>query len=109
MGRVEIRSGNPQESLDYLNRALSLAIQLENEEARGTMLNAIGIAYQDLNKPTEALRHFEEALAIRRRIGHKRGMASSLNNIAQVRADLGPYSSSRDQEWKPAGVSRLLE
>ena len=53
------------------------------------MLNAIGIAYQDLNKPTEALRHFEEALAIRRRIGHKRGMASSLNNIAQVRADLG--------------------
>jgi tetratricopeptide (TPR) repeat protein len=34
MARVEVTSGNPQGGLDYLNRALSLAIQLENDDER---------------------------------------------------------------------------
>ena len=34
MGRIEIRRGNPQDSLTHLNGALTLAIQLNNNEAR---------------------------------------------------------------------------
>jgi serine/threonine protein kinase/tetratricopeptide (TPR) repeat protein len=89
MGRVEFYRENPQGSLEYFNRGLSLAIQLENEEAKATFLNAVGNAYKLLNKSQEALKNFQEALAIRRRLDHKRGMASSLSNIAQMQADLG--------------------
>lgn len=89
MGRIENKSGNPQGGLEYLNRALTLAIQLENEEGRATVLQAIGIAYRMLNKQDEALRNYQESLAIKRRLGDKRGMASSLNEIAQIQERLG--------------------
>ena len=88
-GRVEIKRGNPQGSLEYLNRALSLAIQLENPQGKATVLQAIGIAYKDLNKPDEALRYYNESLAIKRQIGDQRGIAASLNEIAQIQDLLG--------------------
>jgi len=88
-GRIAIKRGNPQDSLDPLNRALSLSVQLGNDEERGTSLHAIGAAYRMLNKPEDALRNFQEALAIRRRTGQKRGIAFSLNEMARVEVSLG--------------------
>ena len=55
-GRVEIKAGNPQGSLDFLNEALSLAIQLGQDEEKADVLHAIGAAYQGLDKPSEAQR-----------------------------------------------------
>jgi serine/threonine protein kinase/tetratricopeptide (TPR) repeat protein len=88
-GRVEIRSNNPKGSLDYLNRGLTLAIQLDNADGKATILNAIGAAYEQLNKPDEALRNYEESLATKRSLGQKPGIALSLGNIARVQAGLG--------------------
>jgi tetratricopeptide (TPR) repeat protein len=89
MGGVEIMSDNPQGSLDYLNRGLTLSIQLENDEKRAVILQAMGIAYRLMNKPGEALRNYQEALAIERRIGFKRGVAASLNEMGIVYSLLG--------------------
>jgi serine/threonine protein kinase/tetratricopeptide (TPR) repeat protein len=88
-GRVEIRSNNPKASLDYLNRGLSLAIQLDNPDGKATILNAIGAAYKQLNKPEEALRNYQESLVIERSLGQKPGIALTLGNIARVQASLG--------------------
>ena len=89
MGGLEIMSDNPQGSLDYLNRGLTLAIQLGNDEKKAVILQAIGIAYRLMNKPEEALRNYQEALAIERRMGFKRGVAASLNEMGQVYSLLG--------------------
>jgi serine/threonine protein kinase/tetratricopeptide (TPR) repeat protein len=89
MGAVEIMSDNPQGSLDYLNRGLTLSIRLGNDEKKAVILQATGIAYRLMNKPEEALRNYQEALAIERRIGFKRGVAASLNEMAQVYSLLG--------------------
>ena len=89
MGRVEIRRGNAQPALEYLNNALTYAIQLENEEQRADVLNAIGVAYKRLNKSDEALRHYQESLTIKRRLGQKRGIAVTLGEIAQIQNRLG--------------------
>jgi tetratricopeptide (TPR) repeat protein/predicted Ser/Thr protein kinase len=83
-GRVEIKGGNPQGGLEYLNRALIPVMQLDNLEEKAAILHAIGVAYSRLNQQDEALRNYQESLAIKRRIGDKRGMAVSLNNIAQL-------------------------
>jgi eukaryotic-like serine/threonine-protein kinase len=88
-GRVEIKRGSPQGSLEYLNRALSLAIQLENQQGKATALQAMGVAYKDMNKPGEALRYYNESLDIKRQIGDQRGIAASLNEIAQIQDFLG--------------------
>ena len=93
-GRVEIKAGNPQGSLDFLNQALSLAIQLENDEQKADVLHAIGVAYKRLDKPNDALRSYRESLEIKRRLGNKRGIAVTLGEIAQVQKRLGNPEAS---------------
>ena len=89
MGRVEIKSGNPQQGLDPLDRARHLAIDLDNQEQQALILQATGIAYKLMNKPAEALRNYQDSMAINQRLGQKRGVAASLVEIAQVQVSLG--------------------
>ena len=88
-GRVEIKASNPQGGLDFLTRALNLAIQLDNQQQKATILQATGIAYGSLNKPEDALRNYQESLAIKKQIGDKRGIASSLEQIAYIQDTTG--------------------
>ena len=89
MGGVEIMKDNPQAALDPLNKGLSLAIQVDNQEQKALLLQAMGISYRLMNQPEEALRNYQESLTIQRRIGQKRGEAASLNEMAQVYSLLG--------------------
>jgi len=89
MGRVEIKAGNPQAGLDPLGKAENLAVEVDNLEQQALILQAIGIAYQELNKPTEALRNFNDAIEINQKLGQKRGVAAGLSMIAQVDESLG--------------------
>jgi len=88
-GRVEIKGGNPQASLDFLNRGLSQAIQLNNADGKATILNAMGAAYEQLNKPDDAMKNYQDSLAIKRSLNQKPGVALTLGNIARVQASLG--------------------
>jgi tetratricopeptide (TPR) repeat protein/predicted Ser/Thr protein kinase len=89
VGRAEIKSGNPQLSLDPLNRALSLSVELNNQQGKANALQAIGVAYQFLNRPQDALSNFQQSLEIKQKIGDKRGMAVSLDQIAQIEQTIG--------------------
>ena len=95
LGRVEIKQGKFQDSLDPLNTALTLAIQLNNDEARANVLQAIGIAYKRLGRSDEALRNYQASLEIKQRLGDKRGMAASLGEIAQLQAQLKPRDAEQ--------------
>ena len=89
LGRIEIKSGNPQGSFHPLNRAYSLAAQVDNQEQKATSLHLMAVAYRMLNKPQEVLHNEEQALKIWRDIGQKRGLAFSLNEMAKAQASLG--------------------
>jgi tetratricopeptide (TPR) repeat protein len=88
---VAIKSGDPHGGLDFLSRALPLATELDNQEEKASILQATGIAYSSLNRPDDALRNFQDSLAIKQQIGDKRGAAASLNEIASI----------QDSEGKP--------
>jgi eukaryotic-like serine/threonine-protein kinase len=88
-GRVEIKGGNSQVGLEFLTRGLALAIQLENNEEKAAILQAMGVAYRRLGKQDEALHHYQQSLEIRQVLGDKRGMAVSFNQIAQVQDEVG--------------------
>ena len=88
-GRVEISAGNPQAGLEFLNSAYSLATQFGNEEAKASIEQQMGAAYQALNNLDEALKNYTEALEIRKRLGLEKGVASSLNMIARVQDMMG--------------------
>ena len=89
LGRIEIKSGNSQGSFDPLNRAYSLAVQVDNQEQKATSLHLMAVAYRNLSKPQEVLRNEQEAITIWRHIGQKRGLAFSLNVMASAQASLG--------------------
>jgi tetratricopeptide (TPR) repeat protein/predicted Ser/Thr protein kinase len=89
MGRVEIKAGNPQQGLDPLDRARHLAIDVDNQEQQALILQATGIAYRLMNKPNEALRNYQDSMAMNEKLGQKRGVAASLAEIAQVQLMLG--------------------
>jgi tetratricopeptide (TPR) repeat protein len=89
MGRVEIKAGNPQKGLDPLDQGRHIAIDLDNQEQQALILQATGIAYKLMSKPTEALRNYEDSMAINQRLGQKRGVAASLEEIAEVQLSLG--------------------
>jgi serine/threonine protein kinase/tetratricopeptide (TPR) repeat protein len=86
-GVVEFRSGNPQAALEPLSKAAYLTI--DNKEQHAMILLAMGITYRRLQKPDEALKNFNDSIAISEKIGQKRAFASGLDEIAQMQTDLG--------------------
>jgi len=89
LGILENRRNNPQAGLDYLNRGLTITVQLGNDEEKAAILEAIGNSYQGLSKPDDALRNYQDALDTRRRLGDKRGIAEALGWMAEVQQRLG--------------------
>ena len=88
-GEVESWSGRSAEALDYLNRALTIAVQRGNDEAKARVLLALGSAYGLLNKLDEALQYCQESLAIERRLERTAGIARSLHVLGQIRDQAG--------------------
>ncbi|GAC1686885.1 MAG: hypothetical protein PVS2B2_25790 [Candidatus Acidiferrum sp.] len=89
MGVVEFMKDNPQAALEPLNKGLSLAIQVDNQEQKALLLQALGISYRLMNKPDEAMRSYQESMDINRRLGLKRNIANNLSEIAQVQNRVG--------------------
>jgi len=108
MGWVEIKSNNSQGSLDYLNRALTLAVQLGNEAEKALTLDAIGTAYQYMNKRDEALNNLQQALQIKRKIGDKGGIAETLNAMAGVQQDSGKADQARKSYEEAVSLRRQI-
>ncbi len=50
LGRVAIKSGDPQGSLDPLNRAYSLAVQMDNQEQKAASLHCHGCGLRDVEQ-----------------------------------------------------------
>lgn len=89
LGRIETRSGDPQAAVAMLEEALAIVEEAGNDDGRGRMLNAIGFAYQFLNRSEEALEYLENALEVMRATDQKQGIAAVLSNRAGVKAVLG--------------------
>ena len=53
------------------------------------ILLSMGISYRLLNKPEEALRNYQDSIAINEKIGQKRGVAAALNEMGGVQRTSG--------------------
>ena len=93
-GRVEIRAGNPKAGLDFLSQAYNLATQTNNDGLKASILRAEGIAYKILNQPKEALRNYQDALAISRALNRQKDMAASLSEIGQIQDQMGDSNAA---------------
>lgn len=89
LGRVELKSGQPEKALEFLNTAQNLAIEVNNEELKANVLQAMGNGYHAMHRPEDALRSYQDSLALKRKLGLKKGAATSLRSIANLEDELG--------------------
>lgn len=61
--------------------------------AAGSLGN-LGLAYADLGQVEQAISHYQQALAIAREIGDRRGEGNRLGNLGNAYADLGQVEQS---------------
>jgi tetratricopeptide (TPR) repeat protein len=94
MGSVEYQRGNPQAALEPLNTGLSLAVQVDNQEQKALILQALGISYRLMNKPNEAIKSIQDSMEITRKLGMKRLLANSLSELAQDQITIGKPDAS---------------
>ncbi len=88
-GWLEVVNGKPQAGLDPLNSALTLAVELENEEQHAQVLQFLGIAYDVMNKYEEALRNVNQSLEINKKLGDKSAEANNYSEIGDIQGNLG--------------------
>jgi len=88
-GRIEIEDGKPDAALYFLNQGLSLAIQFDNKQEKGNILNALGIAYDHLGKPDDALRNYQQALETQKSSNNQSGAIMTQINIASLQDRMG--------------------
>ena len=94
MGVTYQTLGKPDRAKRYLDEAHRLAVDLDDEPLRATVLNELGINRVAAGELDEALDLFQRCLEIRQQIGLKDKIASALVNIAQVHQRLGDVSQS---------------
>ncbi|HAA26483.1 MAG TPA: hypothetical protein DCE56_00875 [Cyanobacteria bacterium UBA8553] len=58
----------------------------------GRTLNSIGGVYYQLGEYTQALRFFEQVLAVRTQVGDRSGIATTLNNMGLIYDKQGTIS-----------------
>ena len=83
-GTSRLRRRDYKGSVEFLIPAEVLAFQLESKEAHARILHYLGIVYKNMGNLDQAMSNYQESLQIRRRLDDKRGIAQSLNEIAQV-------------------------
>lgn len=72
------------------------------------MLTNLGAAYFDLSRPHDAVKHHEQALAIRDEIGDAAGRRDSLTHLGNVLHDLERYDESVASYHEAVAISREL-
>jgi Flp pilus assembly protein TadD len=82
-GKVLVQQGRSQEAVDFLARAVQL------NSVDWTLYSALGVAYDQLNKPADARVAYERALIL------KPGEAVVLNNYAMSRMLAGDLAQAR--------------
>ena len=107
LGKNAILAGDSSRAAsDYLVRALALHTRLGNEKGKADVLNAMGVAHQQLGEYARAVESYTAAAAAREKIGDDRGVASTLRNRAMVNVSLG---RSREAEADLSRARGLFE
>ena len=107
LGRLHSRLGKGTEALEEFGRALALYTETGNDQGRAAVLNGLGDAYRHLlRRPDEALKDYQAALEISRRIGDRRGAAVTLRNLAMIERDLGRLDEGIRSAAEALDISR---
>ncbi|HWN41813.1 MAG TPA: tetratricopeptide repeat protein, partial [Thermoanaerobaculia bacterium] len=110
LAKASILGGDSRRAADeYLVRALVIQNRLGSEAGRAEVLNAMGIAWNDLGEPAKALDSFVEAAEIHRRLGDERSHAATLRNLASVQMVQGDHGKAGQTLGEALAILQRLD
>jgi tetratricopeptide (TPR) repeat protein len=96
LGKSAILHGEPRQAVeDHLVRALVLYKRGRSTFGEAETTNAMGVAYSRLGQVEDAGEQYRKALTLRRELGDRRGVASSLRNLAQLAMIRGEFEEAQ--------------
>lgn len=105
---VHQHRGNHQKAIDLLEVALSHWQDDEHRKEWGTVLNNIGVSCCALGQRIAARRYYERALAMRRAIDDRYGLAATLHNLGALCLNAGELQDARLYLDQAANIRRSL-
>jgi predicted ATPase/class 3 adenylate cyclase len=106
--RFWMTRGHVSEGREWCSRVLSAPGSSPRSATRAKTLNGAGLlAYHQLDYAAARAYH-EDALAIRRELGDRKGEAASLNNIGIVALDQGDTASARAMHEQSLQIAREI-
>ena len=72
------------DAINYYQQSLKIYDHLNNTEGKESVLNNIGIVYEEMKNPEKALEYYFQALDFKIKRGDKRSIAGTYNNIAII-------------------------
>ncbi|AOE49822.1 serine/threonine-protein kinase [Kangiella sediminilitoris] len=107
LSKVAIWKGQTEKAVDdYLVKALVTAKKLKNEQLRGDVLNAFGVAYHRLGELDLSLDYYQQGLEVRQSVGDSRGIVTSLSNLASIYAVKGQYDKAEQNLYQAIEVNK---
>jgi tetratricopeptide (TPR) repeat protein len=108
-GKYSILRGDVRAAVDeYLVRALVLYKRGRNAHGEGETVNALGVGYARLGQMDDAEEQYRKALELRRAVGNRRGVASSLRNLAQIATVRGRFAEAERDLVEARGLFEAL-
>jgi eukaryotic-like serine/threonine-protein kinase len=105
LGKFSILQGQARRAVDeYLVRALVQFKRGRNLYGVAETVNALGVGYGRLGQNADAAEQYSKAVDLRRALGNRRGVATSLRNLANVLSVTGHF----DEAAQRLGEARAL-
>ena len=105
LGKFSILQGQARRAVDdYLVRALVLFKRSRNLYGEAETVNALGVGYGRLGQTNDAAEQYRKAVELRRALGNRRGVATSLRNLANVLSLTGHF----DEAARRLGEARAI-
>jgi eukaryotic-like serine/threonine-protein kinase len=95
LGKFSIMQGDARRAVDdYLVRALVLYKRSRDQYGQAESVNALGVGYGRLGQTADAEEQYRKAVELRRAVGNRRGVATSLRNLASVVSMRGEFAAA---------------
>jgi tetratricopeptide (TPR) repeat protein len=87
LGTIHEHLGNHDQALEYHNKAIKAAEEINYDEGLYRPITHIGAFYRRQNDLKTALTYYQRALEICRRIGDNQGLIFALGNVGRTLSD----------------------
>ena len=105
---VKRESGFLQEALQICKKAFSVLALTDEHAEVGRLQSIMGVTHYRLGRLEKAEEFFRDSLATFRRIGHDKGVASILNNLAMLHKNRCEWGAARNLLEKSLELSEQI-